>query len=108
METSKGNSLCSYHQQTKMSFFLNKIIEQEGGKDPVWGVGTSRERKLEGEYIANKCPHACKWKNGSLEIIPKLGLWEIKESNGGVNSTMMYLIYCKNFGKCHNVPPAQH
>jgi hypothetical protein len=24
-----------------------------------------------------------------------------------VNSTMMYLIYCKNFCKCHNVSPAQ-
>jgi hypothetical protein len=23
----------------------------------------------------------------------------------GVNSSMMYLIYCKNFCKCHNVPP---
>jgi hypothetical protein len=26
----------------------------------------------------------------------------------GVSSSMMYLIYCKNFCKCHNVPqPAQ-
>jgi hypothetical protein len=23
----------------------------------------------------------------------------------GVNSSMIYLIYCKNFCKCHNVPP---
>jgi hypothetical protein len=23
----------------------------------------------------------------------------------GVNSTMIYLIYCKNFCKCHDVPP---
>jgi hypothetical protein len=23
----------------------------------------------------------------------------------GVNSTMIYMIYCKNFSKCHNVPP---
>jgi hypothetical protein len=22
-----------------------------------------------------------------------------------VNSSMIYLIYCKNFWKCHNVPP---
>jgi hypothetical protein len=28
----------------------------------------------------------------------------IKENDGGVNSTM---IYSKNFGKCHNVPPVQ-
>jgi hypothetical protein len=24
----------------------------------------------------------------------------------GVNSSMIYLIYCKNFYKCHNVPPS--
>jgi hypothetical protein len=23
----------------------------------------------------------------------------------GVNSNMIYLIYCNNFCKCHNVPP---
>jgi hypothetical protein len=25
----------------------------------------------------------------------------------GVNSTMIYLLYCKKFCKCHNVSPAQ-
>jgi hypothetical protein len=25
----------------------------------------------------------------------------------GMNSTMMYFIYCKNFHKCHKAPPAQ-
>jgi hypothetical protein len=29
------------------------------------------------------------------------------EWQGGVNSIMMDLIHCKNFGKWHNVPPAQ-
>jgi hypothetical protein len=28
----------------------------------------------------------------------------MKENGGGVNSNMMYLIYYKNFCKCHNVP----
>jgi hypothetical protein len=28
----------------------------------------------------------------------------VTENGGGVNSTKSY---CKNFGKCHNVPPAQ-
>jgi hypothetical protein len=31
--------------------------------------------------------------------------WEEKENGGEVNSTMIYLIYSKNFCKCHNVPP---
>jgi hypothetical protein len=35
--------------------------------------------------------------------------WEgITENDGGVNSSMINLIYCKNFCKCHNVPPTQH
>jgi hypothetical protein len=36
------------------------------------------------------------------EIIPGMG--GIKENGGGLNSSMIYLIYCKNFCKCHNVP----
>jgi hypothetical protein len=38
METSQGNSLCSYLKQTKMSiFFFYKIREQEGRTGPVGG-----------------------------------------------------------------------
>jgi hypothetical protein len=36
-------------------------------------------------------------------FLQKLG-GGIKENDGGVNS-MIYLIYCKNFCKCHNVSP---
>jgi hypothetical protein len=32
--------------------------------------------------------------------------WGERRAAEGVNSTMIYLIYCKNFCKCHNVPPA--
>jgi hypothetical protein len=28
----------------------------------------------------------------------------IKENSEGVPSSIIYLIYCKNFCKCHNVP----
>jgi hypothetical protein len=45
-------------------------------------------------------------KMGHVEIIPGMGTGEIKEHDGGVNSTMVHLIYCKNFCKCHNAPPA--
>jgi hypothetical protein len=37
-----------------------------------------------------------------VETVP--GMREIKESGGGVSSSMIYLIYYKNFCKCHNVP----
>jgi hypothetical protein len=37
-----------------------------------------------------------------VEIIARMG--RLKENDGWDNSTM---IYCKNFGKCHNVPPVQ-
>jgi hypothetical protein len=35
MEMSKGYSLHRYLKQTKLSFFLNKIREQEGITDPA-------------------------------------------------------------------------
>jgi hypothetical protein len=36
--------------------------------------------------------------------ISGMGERGIKE-NDRVNSSVIYLIYCKNFCKCHNVPP---
>jgi hypothetical protein len=43
----------------------------------------------------------------AVETIPGMGEVEKKENGGGVNSSMIHLIYCKNFCKFHNVPPAQ-
>jgi hypothetical protein len=45
------------------------------------------------------------YENGKMrptEIIPQMGEGRIKENDGGRTSTM---IYYKNFGKCHSVPP---
>jgi hypothetical protein len=39
-----------------------------------------------------------------IETIPGIGEEEIKENDGGVNSPVLF---CKNFCKCHNVPPVQ-
>jgi hypothetical protein len=39
-----------------------------------------------------------------VETIPGFGGGDEGEQ-GGVNSNMIYLIHCKNFYKCHNVPP---
>jgi hypothetical protein len=40
-----------------------------------------------------------------VETISQMGRrgW-IKENGVGVNSNMIYLIYCMNLCKCHNVP----
>jgi hypothetical protein len=45
-------------------------------------------------YVAGKMRAA--------ETIPGTGEGEIKENDGGVNSTMRYF---KKFYKCHSVPP---
>jgi hypothetical protein len=60
----------------------------------------------EGEYGTILCTHVCKWKMISVETTPGMGEGEIKENDGGVNSTTIYLINCKNLCKCHNVPPS--
>jgi hypothetical protein len=39
-----------------------------------------------------------------LKLFQEWGYQGVKENDHGVNSTM---IYCKNFCKCHNVPPVQ-
>jgi hypothetical protein len=47
------------------------------------------------------------YENGIMRPIETIsGMWEgkIEENDEGVSSTM---IHCKNFGKCHNVPPVQ-
>jgi hypothetical protein len=40
-----------------------------------------------------------------VETIPGMGGGGIKKNGGGVNSSMIYLIHCKIFCKCHNVTP---
>jgi hypothetical protein len=51
------------------------------------------------------CTRERKWKMRLVETIPGMGVGgEIKENDGGVNSTM---IYCKNFCKWHNTVPVQ-
>jgi hypothetical protein len=39
-----------------------------------------------------------------VETIPGIGEREIRRMVEGVNSSMIHLIYCKNFCKCHKVP----
>jgi hypothetical protein len=107
----QGNSLCSYLKQTK--FFFYKIREQESGTGPVWGllpvgVGRMCGKGVGGRIWGKYCVH--RYVNGKMrpaENIPGMGWGWIKDNDGGMNSTMIYLIYCKNFCKCHNVPPAQ-
>jgi hypothetical protein len=42
-----------------------------------------------------------------VETTPGMGRGGKMENDRGLNSSMIYLIYYKNFCKCHNVPPAQ-
>jgi hypothetical protein len=42
------------------------------------------------------------------KILPGMCGGGMKESRGGVNSSMISLIHCKNFCKYSNVPPTQN
>jgi hypothetical protein len=47
------------------------------------------------------------YENGKMRVVetfPGVGEGVKKEKDGGCKFTM---IYCKNFCKCHNVPPVQ-
>jgi hypothetical protein len=46
------------------------------------------------------CIHVWKWKIIPVETIPGMG-----GMVEGINSSMIYLIHCRNFCKCNNVPP---
>jgi hypothetical protein len=46
--------------------------------------------------------------NGKMRLVEKVFQeWGrgVKENGEGVNSIAIYLLSCKNFCKCHNVPP---
>jgi hypothetical protein len=40
-----------------------------------------------------------------IETVPGIGEAEITRAVEGVNSSMIYLIHCKNLCKCHNISP---
>jgi hypothetical protein len=50
------------------------------------------------------CAHVCKWKNDTCWHHSNTGVGGKKKNGGGVNSSMIYLVYCNNFCKSHNVP----
>jgi hypothetical protein len=56
----------------------------------------------EGEYVTNTVHVYVNAKMRPVETVPGMGRGE-KENDGG--GEFKYDIYCKNFCKCHNVPP---
>jgi hypothetical protein len=96
-----------------MSFYFSSTKSQNKSVEQVLseGDGTSgREEDVEKECRRVNIVQTlvCIYVNGERYLLKLLQEWEKenrKESDGGVNSTMIYLIYCKNFCKCHNVFP---
>jgi hypothetical protein len=43
-----------------------------------------------------------------VETVPVIGEERPNSTAEGVNSSMIYLIHCKNLCKYYNVPPSQH
>jgi hypothetical protein len=96
MEMSQGNSLHSYLNPTKMSFYF--IFLQNCRTSPVWGKGGGYQWKgggcgeaWEGEYGANTCTHVCKCKMRPVDMIPGMGGRE--KAVKGRNSSMIYYIF---------------
>jgi hypothetical protein len=51
------------------------------------------------------CTHVCKWKNDICWNYSRNWEGGWRKMVEGMNSSTIYLLYCKNFCKCHNVPP---
>jgi hypothetical protein len=106
MEMSQWSSLYSYLKKNKMSLFPQKRWTARQNISCLWiGISGRRENIRKGckrvNLVEILCTHVQKWKNETCWNYSRNGGGEIKENDGGVNSTM---IYCKNFCKCHNVP----
>jgi hypothetical protein len=70
-------------------------------------VGRRRrqEKGVRGGIRFIKCVHMyVSAKVIPVETIPGMGGGGIKKNRGRMNSSMIYLIHCKNFCKCHSVP----
>jgi hypothetical protein len=118
MEMSQGNSLCSYLKETKMSFLFPLQNQRAEGLNRsclvsialVWR-GRRWRKDVGGQIWCKYCVHM--YVNGKLIPVKTL-LWmgrgrrKWKRMVEGVNSSLIYLICCKNLCKCHNVPPTQH
>jgi hypothetical protein len=94
-------------------FFFYNIGDQEGGQIlqgmrgtelPVLVVGeATRKGGRRMNTVQKMCTHECKCTNITYWKYFRNGGWVIKVE--GMNSRMMHLIHCKNFNKCHNIPP---
>jgi hypothetical protein len=51
------------------------------------------------------CTHVCTQKNDTCRNYSRSGRKEYRRMVEGVNSSMIHLIYCKNFYKRHSVSP---
>jgi hypothetical protein len=120
MGTIQGKFLCSYLylELAKCHIFCfifyvfcstkseNKGTEQIPGESGWhgWEGEGGRERGRRMSMVQTRCTHICKCKNDTC--------WNCSGNEGrrawereveGVNSSMIYLIHCKNICKCYNV-----
>jgi hypothetical protein len=99
-----------FNKQKWHFVFFYKVWEQEGRIGLFWEIGTSGKGKDVGKgggrWIWYKyCIHRyVNEKMIPVETIPEMRGVGIKESVKGMNSSLICLIYCKNFCKCNNVP----
>jgi hypothetical protein len=87
-------------------FFFYKIGEQEGKTVPVWGWGAGCNQWERGRVWEGKYAVLCMYAHGKMRTVESIlgmgegGLKKLEE----VNSSMIYLIYCKDFCNYHDVP----
>jgi hypothetical protein len=95
------SSTKSENKRVEQVLSMVRLVLAGRGMCPCQGKGGRRVN-----MVQKLCTNVCKCKNDTCWNHSKNGGRE--EQRRGVermNSSMIYLIHCKKFCKCHNVPP---
>jgi hypothetical protein len=99
---SQWNTLYSYPKQSLFFKRGNREVKHFlPGCWYQWEGGDIRKGWRRVNVVEILHTHIWNWKNETCWNCSRNGVGGIKKNDDGVNLTM---IYCKNFGKCHNYP----
>jgi hypothetical protein len=83
---------------------IEQVLSKRWGAWHRWEGGGGRQRGSWMNLVQIMYIHVCKCKNDTGWNCSRNWGWGMKESSGGGEFNMIYLIHCKNLCKCYSVP----